>query len=218
METAEGTRTGAQRAYDHTKDAILTGRMRGGVLLSEAVVGAELGISRTPVHEAFLRLQSEGLITLSSRRGAVVEPISAREARDVLEMREAIEASAARSLSAGTIANGALDRRVTDALAAALADQERSRAARDPAAFAVADDAFHSIVIHASGNALAEQFFSVLRDRQQRLRHHLFAVDPALLDAALAEHIALRDALVAADADEYAAVLRTHIDRHEGAL
>ncbi len=48
----------AERAYVHTKSAIITGRLAGGQLVSESAIGAELGVSRTPVHEAFLRLDA----------------------------------------------------------------------------------------------------------------------------------------------------------------
>jgi DNA-binding GntR family transcriptional regulator len=70
--------------------------MRGGRLLSELEVAAQLGVSRTPVHEAFLRLAAEDLLDPLPRRGAVVVPVPPREATDLLEMRIAIEASAVR--------------------------------------------------------------------------------------------------------------------------
>src|ERR1700759_4873918 len=84
----------AERAYEKTKQAIIRGELAPGTMTSELLVGQQLGISRTPVHEAFLRLAAEGLLTLESRKGAVVRPMSPSEARDVLEMREAVEGSA----------------------------------------------------------------------------------------------------------------------------
>ena len=85
----------AERAYEHTKLAIIRGDLAPGTMISEGLICERLGISRTPVHEAFLRLDAEEFLTLASRKGAVVRPISPREALDVLEMREAVEASAA---------------------------------------------------------------------------------------------------------------------------
>ncbi|WP_223286039.1 GntR family transcriptional regulator [Kocuria atrinae] len=59
----------AERAYAHAKARILTGEL-DGELLSEGIVADELGVSRTPVREAFLRLQAEGLMRLYPKRGA----------------------------------------------------------------------------------------------------------------------------------------------------
>src|ERR1700758_5741009 len=85
----------AERAYEHTKRAIIRGDLAAGTMTSELLICQQLGLSRTPVHEAFLRLAAEGLLSLESRKGAVVRPMSPSEARDVLEMREAVEAMAA---------------------------------------------------------------------------------------------------------------------------
>mgnify|MGYP001027199435 FL=1 len=74
---SEGDSSG-QRAYQTTKDQILSGVVRGGQLLSEVEVAASLGVSRTPVHEAFLRLAAEDLLELLPRRGAVVVPVPPR--------------------------------------------------------------------------------------------------------------------------------------------
>lgn len=203
----------AESAYTQTKDKIIRGDLAGGQLLSEAHIGADLGISRTPVHEAFLRLAAERLITLSSRRGAVVVPMNQRESRDVLEMREAIEGSAASPLTA-TPRPAGLVQRLDDL----LADQRRCAESGDVDGFVAADDSFHTAIVDASGNAIAQHFFALLRDRQQRVRHQLFSVDPAQLSASLDEHVALRDAVVSGSADDYRAVLHRHIARNQGAL
>lgn len=203
----------AESAYSRTKDKIIRGELAGGSLLSEAHIGADLGISRTPVHEAFLRLEAERLITLSPRRGAVVVPMNPRESSDVLEMREAIEGSAAAALAASP-SSVDLEQRLDDL----LDEQRRCAANADVDGFVAADDAFHTAIVAASGNAIAGHFFALLRDRQQRVRHQLFAVDPAQLPKSLDDHVALRDAAVSGSQADYRAVLRRHIARNQGAL
>lgn len=202
----------AERAYVLTKDKIIRGELAGGTLLSEATVGADFGISRTPVHEAFLRLAAEQLITLSSRRGAVVVPMNPRESSDVLEMREAIEGSAASAVAAspppGLIAS----------LDELLADQQRCARLGDVDGFVAADDAFHTAIVEASGNAIAVHFFALLHDRQQRVRHQLFAVDPEQLTESFREHEQLRDAVGSGSCDDYRAILHRHIARNKGVL
>jgi len=203
----------ADRAYDHVKRAIIRGDLPGGTAISENALCQEIGVSRTPVHEAFLRLAAEDLLTLESRKGAVVRPMSPNEAADVLEMREAIESTAAtRVVTDGRAAD------VTPSLQAMLADQEQAVATGDVDRFVEVDADFHGAVIAASRNAVAVLFARTLRDRQQRLRHHLMRLQPGQLQASLEDHRALAAALEAGDAARYAEVLRAHVASHRGAL
>src|SRR3954466_12275201 len=87
--------TATSRAYDHLKQAILDRAYPGGALLSEGEVAAQVGVSRTPVREALLRLEAEGLVRLYPKRGALVLPVSPKEISDVLETRELVETFAA---------------------------------------------------------------------------------------------------------------------------
>jgi DNA-binding GntR family transcriptional regulator len=76
--------TAADRAYAHTKDRILDGAYAEGQLIGEGEVSDAVGVSRTPVREAFLRLEAEGMLRLYPKRGALVVPISAVELEDRL--------------------------------------------------------------------------------------------------------------------------------------
>src|SRR5829696_7927430 len=88
-------RSAAQLAYDYVKARLLDGRFAGGTLLSENDIAQRLNVSRTPVRQAFVQLEAEGLLELYPRRGALVVPISPSEAEDVLEARMLIEQHAA---------------------------------------------------------------------------------------------------------------------------
>ncbi len=213
MATEGQTGPAADRAYEHVKRAVIRGDLPGGTAISENALAGEIGVSRTPVHEAFLRLAAEGLLTLEARKGAVVRPMSPSEAADVLEMREAIESTAAtRVVTDGRVAD------VAPHLLTVLTEQEAAVAAGDVDRFVEADAAFHGAVIGASRNAIAVMFAGTLRDRQQRLRHHLMRLQPAQLQASLDDHRALAAALDAGDATRYAEVLRAHVASHRGAL
>lgn len=75
----DGSRAGgtaAERAYRFTKAGILDGTLPAGELISEGQVARPLQLSRTPVREAFLQLQAEGLLKLFPKRGALVVPVS----------------------------------------------------------------------------------------------------------------------------------------------
>jgi len=204
----------AERAYRLTKAKILSGEVPGGHLLAEGDIAAELGISRTPVHEAFLRLDTEGLLAVAPRRGAAVVPMAPDEARDVLEMREAVERSTARR----ALAHGRPAGAVIEELRAHVERQRAAAAQGDVDAFATADSAFHGVLVRASRNQTAVQFMGLLRDRQLRLMYQHLHVGPQEVAAALAEHEAMLAAVEQGDADAYCDLLHDHVRRHRGIL
>jgi DNA-binding GntR family transcriptional regulator len=206
---SESAGSAAERAYEHTKRAIIRGELAAGTMTSELLVAQQLGISRTPAHEAFLRLAAEGLLSLESRKGAVVRPMSPNEARDVLEMREAVEAMAA----ARVIADGCPPELITG-LHALLATQASAIALPDSSGFVDADDAFHTAIVMASRNEVAAHLFRFLRDRQQRLRYQLFRVRPEQFATVLEQHRDLTRALEDGDSDRYRALLAEHVAGH----
>ncbi|WP_413602222.1 GntR family transcriptional regulator [Curtobacterium sp. Curtsp57] len=213
MNSTATTQAASDRAYHHVKRAIIRGDLAGGTAISENAICQDLGISRTPVHEAFLRLAAEELIALESRKGAVVRPMSPNEAADVLEMREAIESTAAnRVVTDGRVAD------LAPSLQAMLAEQEAAVRDGDVDRFIEVDAEFHGAVIGASRNAIAVLFARTLQDRQQRLRHQLMRVQPSQLQASLDDHRALARALEDGDAARYAEVLGAHVASHRGAL
>ncbi len=97
MAKATDTRPGTakDRALEYVKTQVLTGAFPGGELISEGDVATALGMSRTPVREAFLRLEAEGLLRLYPQRGALVVPVSPDEVRAVIEARLVLEQFAA---------------------------------------------------------------------------------------------------------------------------
>src|SRR6201987_5983692 len=88
----------ALRAYRATKDLILSGEILPGALLSEGEIADRLALSRPPVREAFLLLETEDLLRLVPKRGAVVVPVPPTEAAEVLDVRYALETASARRL------------------------------------------------------------------------------------------------------------------------
>jgi DNA-binding GntR family transcriptional regulator len=206
---AGGTEPAAERAYEHTKSAIIRGELAAGTMTSELLVCQRLGISRTPVHEAFLRLAAEGLLSLESRKGAVVRPMSPNEARDVLEMREAVEGMAV----ARVIAEGCSPE-LMSMLHVLLTAQEHAMADGDTDGFVDADDAFHTAIVTASRNEVAVHFTRFLRDRQQRLRHQMFRVRPEQFTAVFDQHRRMAAALADGDTERYRSVLAAHVAGH----
>jgi DNA-binding GntR family transcriptional regulator len=196
----------ADRAYAMTKELVLTGDLPGGHLFSEGDIAERLGISRTPVREAFLRLQAEELLVLIPKRGAVVAPVPPGEAEDVLDAREAVETAAVRRL----LRRPDLLPEVLETLRAALAEQERHT--DDLHAFAEADEAFHRAIVDAGRNALTMRFYATLGDRQRRMSVHALGPSPDLVPVILAQHRELVGFVEAHDDAGFARALRAHLD------
>ena len=205
----------AGAAYALTKELILDGELPGGSLISEGDIAARAGLSRTPVREAFLRLETEGLMTLHPKRGAVVVPVSPGEAADVLQLRRALEVAAAERIAA----RGLPDAGRTQLDALIERQRELARHA-DVAGFAQADEAFHRGIVEVSGNQLAIRFYETLADRQRRMSMTALRPRPARLAVLVDEHAALRGHLAVGDAAQFETALRAHFvatHGHDGA-
>src|SRR3954453_15586796 len=83
--------TATTRAYEFAKWAILSSVYPAGAVITESGLAHEVGLSRTPVRHALLRLEVEGLVTLHARRGAVVNSFSMRDVENILEVRVLVE-------------------------------------------------------------------------------------------------------------------------------
>src|SRR5436190_21381818 len=86
-------------AYRKLKDAIRENEFHPGYQGSEQEIASRLGMSRTPVHEAVIRLQEEGLVRVLARRGVVICAISPDDMREIYEVIIALESTAAELLA-----------------------------------------------------------------------------------------------------------------------
>jgi DNA-binding GntR family transcriptional regulator len=202
----------AQRAYEHVKAQLLDGRFRDGELLSEGAVADAVGISRTPVREAFLRLASEGLLELYPKRGALVVPVSAVDAVELFETRVLVESHCIRT-ALGLDAAG-----LGEAARAALEEGRVLAGSGDRAGFIAADRALHRTWVAAAGNRVLLTLFDQLRDRQQRVAASIIASGRRAPAQLVAEHEEIVLALCANDADAAVEALRAHLGAARHAL
>ena len=189
------------RVYQHLKRAILEQLHPGGTLLTEAEIADAVGVSRTPVREALLRLESEGLVALYPKRGALVLPVSAQEVAEVIEARTLVEGHAAARV---------WPRRaeLAETLVPLL---ETMRTAEDVYTFMEADRAFHAAVVEAAGNRILADLYHRLRDRQMRMGVATLRLLPERKDQALAEHEGLLAALRADSPERWTGLVLAHI-------
>lgn len=95
MPSSPAHRTLADYTYNELRSAILEGRLQPGARLDQAKICVDFGVSRTPLREVLQRLESEGLVTIRSHRGAVVAKLELREIQEIYEARAVLEAYAA---------------------------------------------------------------------------------------------------------------------------
>ena len=209
MTTKPIARTAAKdRALHYVKSQVLNGAFPGGELISEGEVAAALGMSRTPVREAFLRLEAEGLLRLYPQRGALVVPVSSDEARSVIEARVVLEQFAASKLVArGPEARAAAFER----LSGELHGQRDAAAEHDWPAFLEADRTFHQITLDESGNRILANFYSSLRDRQMRMIGESVIRDAQRMTTIMDEHRGIAEALRDGDVQRAREAVQNHL-------
>lgn len=198
----------ADQAYRDLRARILRGQIAGGVRLRPEELAAELDISPTPVKEALVRLEADGLVVASARKGITVRRLDAQDLTDIYDARQLIELDA-------------LDRafarhKVGPALINALAEHllhHETYAKRDTLDdFAVAleaDRAFHGAIVAASGNALVTEWHR----RILRQTHTVFVYNVGNYTRSVEEHRVVLEALRAGSRPDARRALAAHLKR-----
>jgi DNA-binding GntR family transcriptional regulator len=154
-------------AEERIRAAIIDGRHGLGEQLSEAALAEELGISKTPVREALLRLRGDGLIDIQPQRGAFVFSLAPREVEEICRFREFVEAAA--------LTNAMRERRaeLMAALDANVAQMTLAHDAGDWGAIPALDQAFHRIIVDHCENAYLQQAYQLIASKIAALRARL---------------------------------------------
>ncbi|MEU9099115.1 GntR family transcriptional regulator [Streptomyces sp. NPDC048361] len=194
----------ADRVYMHVKQAVLDRRYEGGTLLTEGELAEAVGVSRTPVREALLKLEVEGLIKLYPKKGALVLAVSAQETADVVETRLLVEEFAVRRAVPAP-------ERLVVRLQELLAEQKEQAAAGDLAALAVSDRCFHAEIVRNAGNEILARLYDQMRDRQLRMGVAVMHAQPDRVAKNIAEHEEMLAAIRDGDGERAAQCVRQHL-------
>ncbi|WP_132961001.1 GntR family transcriptional regulator [Rhizobium sp. BK251] len=194
--------------YAWLKQYVLTLPRDETTFLTESQVCRETGVSRTPVREAFLRLEADGLLKILPKKGAYISPITDAEVVSIMQARRLVEEWCAQQASRF---GGA----VADELDRLIAVQEQVR--NDPVAFIERDREFHRTIVRAAGNPILAAFYESLRDRQVRMGVHAISVGRRI-DEVLTEHGAIAQAIRESAADRAVAAVGTHLELTLAAL
>ncbi|WP_166793266.1 GntR family transcriptional regulator [Cryobacterium lactosi] len=198
----------AERAYSHVADAIISGELAASALITEGDVAATLGLSRTPVREAFLTLESAGLLRLFPKKGAIVTAVDDIETAELLQVRILLETKAVQLLGDRPGRIDAVDAELQSLIQA----QTDAAAAGDLLAYARADHRFHSRIVDETHNSVIDEIYSRLGPRLERLVHRVAVRDPDTIDRLIAEHRLLAEHLQVGDTAAYDQLLRAHLE------
>lgn len=142
------------QVYQRIKEMILAGELKPGEKLPQERIAEQLGVSRMPLHKAFVMLEDEFLVESIPRRGIFIRRPDIQEIIDAFECREGLEGIAARR-AAGNLSDKEIDH--LEALFKAFENVKDI----DPVKYQVADSEFHEVIIRASGNTVMQKLNSI---------------------------------------------------------
>ena len=194
-------------AHEQIRRRILDNVWPPGHRALEQEVALALGMSRTPVREALVRLQAEGLVEVVPRHGMRVLPVSPNDMREIYEILTALECMAAEILARRRPSKAELKPLVdaTDAM-------DRALGADDLDAWAKADELFHAQLLDLAGNRQLQATVMNHWDRAHRARMFTLRLRPKPVNSTR-EHRQLVERLRAGDPEGAARVNRAHRER-----
>lgn len=193
--------------YEHVRAAILSGRLAAGSRLSVPALAAVLGVSRSPVREALVRLTHDRLAREEPRRGAVVAGISLRELAALYEVREVLEGLAARLSVAGCLKHPEL----LEEMCSLLRRHEDALEHGEFSKHVEFDTEFHEVLRRGAGNP---ELVRLLDNIQVQVRVAMLTTTvTAGPRKALTDHVAIYQRVLDQDPDGAEEVARHHIRR-----
>ncbi|MBN7758241.1 GntR family transcriptional regulator [Nitratireductor aquimarinus] len=200
------------RAYHELKFRILEGRLPPGTTLLETEVASLLSLSRTPVREALIRLEEEGLVDVRPRHGITVKALTVDEIEQIYQVFSALEVKAAQLTARRGIS--AEDHKRLDGI---LTQMERASQRGDIESWSELDDEFHSELVGLCGNPRLLSMLRQLWDMQYHARRAITKLRPLPL-VSDREHRAILAAIAAGNAEEATRLHQAHRDRADQQL
>lgn len=191
--------------FNTLRQAILRGELKPGTRLMEIQLANKLGVSRTPIREAIRKLELEGLVLMTPRKGAEVAEITEKNMLDVLEVRKALEELATK-LACDRITAGQLEE-------LKMAEQvfEKALDTADITKIAEADVLFHDVIFAATDNPRLVNLLNNLREQMYRYRIE-YLKNPKYYSKLMNEHKQLIEAIENGKKDSACETIEKHID------
>lgn len=197
--------SGRERAYSYIRNTILTDPSSVGTFLNEREIADTLGISRTPVREAFMMLASEELIDLKPNRGAFVAPMNMQLVNDLFQARGVVETWSAEYCILANIDP-------TPAMIKEMKILQSMELEAPYLTFIEHDRAFHCALVEAPGNMVLNQMYELLRARYMTFGVRAIRKTSERRVEVLKEHQKIVDALLAKNLEKTKEAILDHLD------
>ncbi len=192
------------KVYERIREDILSGRYQQDTELKEAAIGAELGVSRTPVREALRQLELEGLVHIIPNRGAYVNMITAKDVQDIYVIRSMLEGLCARWAT-----EHITDEQLEDLEETLCLSEYHTQKGHYEKLYEL-DSLFHEQLYSAAGSRILNHVLSDFHDYVKRVRRKTIAFQDRPIKSTR-EHRAIFEAVKAKDADKAEELAREHI-------
>ena len=197
--------------YERLKQLILDQKVASGAPLPEEELARTFGVSRTPIHEALVRLEKDRLVILQPWRGAFVRGITMDDVQELYQIREALEGMAAR-LAAEMIGEELLNQLGKNCVQLVALGENG-----DPVAFFETAREFHWILFRGVSNQRVREILGNIREQMGAVRKYLVN-NPEKVAADLQDHPMILDAIRRHEPEEAEQLMRRHIRAMRGAL
>ncbi|WP_171233619.1 GntR family transcriptional regulator [Ruegeria sp. HKCCA4812] len=167
------TLSNTQRAVRDLRRMILSGELAAGTDHLESELAETLGMSRTPIREAALMLESKGLLEMRPRKGVRILPVSSDDMREIYDILTELESLAAQRAAEAGYSDDELA-----ILAGSIAKMDQAIEAEDLEAWAEADELFHQELVRLGGNKRVEAIVAMMSDQVRRARATTLFIRP----------------------------------------
>ena len=192
------------RVFQSIREDILSGRYEQNTELKEAAIGAELGVSRTPVREALRQLELEGLVTIIPNRGAYVNMITAKDVQDIYVIRSMLEGLCARWATQSITAEQ------LDSMEETLCLSEYHTSKKNSEKLYELDSLFHEQLDEAGGSRILNHILSDFHDYVKMVRKATISTSSRSVTST-EEHRAIFEAIKEKDPDKAEALAKEHV-------
>ena len=192
------------KVYRLLKSRIIKGSFKPGEKLFETKIAEQLGVSRTPVREALRQLATAGFVKMSPNQVIVVNDISIKDLREVLQIRGVLEGLASR------LATNLMTEEKINELENCNKNMEKYLVQNNILAFSKESDKFHQLILSTCGNDRLVHVRKNLAEQIYRFRNISLHI-PGRLESALKEHKEIAEALKQKDANRADAMSQKHI-------
>ena len=194
------------QVHAHVRQLILRLRLKPGEALSEKDLSVKLGISRTPVREAFIRLAQEGLVDILPQRGTLVAPIRMAEVKEAHFIRRVLELGVVRRAAESP------EPKHLAWIEEILRQQEAAQRAQDYNRFMDLDEVFHRLLSEGVALPRAWTVIQSVKGQLDRVRYFILP-ETGHSDLIQQQHRAIFEAIKSGDADRAESEMRDHLDQ-----